>query len=83
MSTDISRIEFMKKYVLSTFAERLRELMDLKSINISKLSQATSIPKSTINCWLLKIRSPQIDFLVEIADYFGVTIDYLLGREDI
>lgn len=73
----------MKKYVLSTFAERLRELMDLKSINISKLSQTTSIPKSTINCWLLKIRSPQIDSLVEIADYFGVTIDYLLGREDI
>lgn len=73
----------MKKNNLSIFAKRLKELMQLQSLSISKLSQETGIPKSTINCWLLQIRSPQIDSLVEIADYFGVTIDYLLGREDI
>ncbi len=72
-----------KKDILTIFANRLKELMNFQSLSISQLSQKINIPKSTINCWLLKIRSPQIDSLVAIADYFGVTTDYLLGREDI
>lgn len=72
-----------KKDILKIFANRLKELMNFQSLSIAQLSQKINIPKSTINCWLLKIRSPQIDSLVAIADYFGVTTDYLLGREDI
>lgn len=72
-----------KKDILTIFANRLKELMNFQSLSIAQLSQKINIPKSTINCWLLKIRSPQIDSLVAIADYFGVTTDYLLGREDI
>lgn len=73
----------MRKDILTIFANRLKELMNFQSLSIAQLSQKINIPKSTINCWLLKIRSPQIDSLVAIADYFGVTTDYLLGREDI
>ncbi len=72
-----------KKDILTIFANRLKELMNFQSLSIAQLSQKINIPKSTINCWLLKIRSPQIDSLVAIAEYFGVTTDYLLGREDI
>ena len=72
-----------KKDILTIFANRLKELMNFQSLSIAQLSQKINIPKSTINCWLLKILSPQIDSLVAIADYFGVTTDYLLGREDI
>lgn len=72
-----------KKDILIIFANRLKELMNFQSLSIAQLSQKINIPKSTINCWLLKIRSPQIDSLVAIAEYFGVTTDYLLGREDI
>lgn len=72
-----------KKDILKIFANRLKELMNFQSLSIAQLSQKINIPKSTINCWLLKIRSPQIDSLVAIAEYFGVTTDYLLGREDI
>ena len=72
-----------KKDILTIFANRLKELMNFQSLSIAQLSQKINLPKSTINCWLLKIRSPQIDSLVAIADYFGVTTDYLLGREDI
>ena len=28
-------------------------------------------------------RSPSLDLLVKLADYFDVTLDYLLGRENI
>ena len=59
-----------KKDILTIIANRLKELMNFQSLSIAQLSQKINIPKSTINCWLLKIRSPQIDSLVAIADYF-------------
>ncbi len=68
--------------VLSIFSSRLIDLMQDKKLNIKELSAKTNIPRSTINSWTLKKRSPKIDYLCTLADYFGVSVDYLLGRED-
>ena len=56
--------------------------MQEKNLNIKELSKLTDIPRSTINSWTLKKRSPMIDYLCVLADFFQVLIDYLLGRED-
>ncbi len=66
----------------SVFVERLQDLMMEKNLNIKELSAKTNIPRSTINGWTLKISRPQIEALCILADFFGVTTDYLLGRED-
>ena len=36
---------------------------------------------STYTTWKKRGTSPKVDDLAKIADYFGVSVDYLLGRE--
>lgn len=74
---------FMNNYeiVRNAFAERLRDLMEERNLSIKKFASLVKIPRTTVNSWLLKIKSPNIHYLCAIADFFGVTTDYLLGRE--
>ena len=67
---------------MNIFSSKLIDLMQDKKLNIKELSAKTNIPRSTINSWTLKKRSPKIDYLCTLADFFGVSVDYLLGRED-
>ncbi|HIU06162.1 MAG TPA: helix-turn-helix transcriptional regulator [Candidatus Onthoplasma faecigallinarum] len=67
---------------MNIFSSKLIDLMQDKKLNIKELSAKTNIPRSTINSWTLKKRSPKIDYLCTLADFFGVTIDYLVGREN-
>ncbi len=64
------------------FAERLKELIVDKKLNNQKLSDAIGIPRTSISNWINGRRTVQIDALVKIAVYFGVTTDYLLGLEN-
>jgi len=64
------------------FAANLRVLMQEKELNLFKLHEDTGIGISTISNWLNLKRSPQIEFLHQLADYFHCSVDYLLGRED-
>lgn len=74
----------MMKYenVLDIFAERLKELIKEKGWTIQEFSLYIHIPRTTINSWLLKQKSPKIDYLCDIANFFKVSTDYLLGREN-
>lgn len=40
-----------------------------------------NISRGTVSAWKNKGTTPQRDILQKIADYFGVTVDYLLGNE--
>ncbi|EPI2195111.1 helix-turn-helix domain-containing protein [Enterococcus faecalis] len=60
--------------------ERIKELCKKRSISVSRLEEELGFPKNTIYQW--KNRTPGTDKLSIVADYFGVTIDYLLGRTD-
>ena len=65
------------------FKDRLKELIELKNNGSQKnLSLATAIPTSTINCWFTKDIKPTYVQIIKLAQYFGVTTDYLLGLED-
>ena len=68
--------------IMDIFAYRLRDLIQEKGWNIQSFSKIIKLPRTTINSWILKTRSPKIDNLCTIADFFGVSVDYLLGRED-
>lgn len=45
------------------------------------VAQKLSVTKQTVSNWENNNIQPSIDMLVKIADFFGVTTDYLLGRE--
>ena len=68
--------------LIEIFSSRLKDLMFEKGLNIKALSNATKIPFTTIDAWILKKSSPKIDNLCAIAEFFNVTTDYLLGREN-
>lgn len=67
-----------------TFAERLKELREEKGLSQRQLEQKLNgkITKSAICFWELGKRTPNLDAVILLADFFGVTLDYLAGREN-
>lgn len=59
--------------------ERVRELANKRRITIAELERTLKIANGTIGKW--DKQNPSIEPLTKIADYFGVSTDYLLGRE--
>ncbi len=64
------------------FAERLQELMKEQGLNQVKLAERVGVKQNTISAWLLKKKEPSLTSLWLVADYFGVDVDYLIGRKD-
>lgn len=64
------------------FIKRFKELLKERNVNCSHLSKVLGFPESTLSNWKNGNRTIQIDSLVLLADFFEVTTDYLLGRED-
>ena len=48
---------------------------------IADFAKNVQIPRTTVNYWVKKKRMPKIEWLYHMADYFGYTIDYIVGRE--
>ena len=55
----------------------LREDMDLRQIDVAK---ATGIDQKTLSNYETGKTNPDSYALIKLADFFGVTIDYLVGR---
>lgn len=60
---------------------RLKELREAKRITQTKLAENLGIKRITYNKYELGQAEPPIKTLVKIADYFNVSIDYLVDRE--
>lgn len=59
---------------------RIKELCEKHGITVSILENRLEIPNNTIYQW--KNRKPGTDRLEMVADYFNISLDYLLGRTD-
>lgn len=55
-------------------------LMSKKGITAKTLSEKTGISPGNISDWKNGRSVPKADTLIKLADYFGVSTDYLLGR---
>lgn len=64
------------------FSERMKELRLAKHYSQVDLAKALSVSKQSVSNWENNNILPSIEMLVAIADYFGVSTDYLLGRTD-
>lgn len=63
--------------------ERLKRLRIEKKLTQSELGNIINVTKVSISGYENGNRSPDTDTLQKLADYFGVSTDYLLGRTDI
>lgn len=64
------------------FGNNLKQLRLEKRISQRKLGEIFEVVNQTVSFWETGSREPDLDTLVKIAKYFGVTTDYLLGLED-
>ncbi len=60
-------------------AERIKILREQKHITQSELAKHFGITRSSVNAWEMGISVPSTQYLVLLAEFFGVSADYLLG----
>lgn len=68
---------------MATFGERFKKLRMEKGLTQDKLAQNFRINKSSISRYEKDIQVPENPALQSFADFFKVSMDYLLGRTDI
>lgn len=61
---------------------RIKELRKAKNITQIKLAMDLNTTQNTISRYETGEREPGIAELIRIADYFRVSVDYLIGRTD-
>ena len=61
---------------------RLREIRKAKGVSQLKLAMDLNTNQNTISRYESGEREPGIDELIKIADYFHISVDYLLERTD-
>ncbi|MGK4078065.1 helix-turn-helix transcriptional regulator [Ligilactobacillus salivarius] len=60
--------------------ERVQHLAKNQGLSVRELGNKLNIGPTTLYKW--KKQTPKSDILIKVADYFGVSTDYLLGRSD-
>lgn len=68
-------------FLRQTFAERLSAIRHAHKLTASELAKDCGLSQSSISSMELGTRSPSIEVICTIADYFNVSVDYLLGND--
>lgn len=66
----------------SVFCERLKDLRAEKGVGQIELAKAINVSKGIISLWENGLREPKLSNLIVLAQYFEVSIDYLVGLEN-
>jgi transcriptional regulator with XRE-family HTH domain len=64
------------------FNDRLKALREDNDLTQEELAKILHINRSTLSNYENIGREPNYTLLIKIADYFNVSLDYLLGRID-
>ena len=61
--------------------ERLKELREAHQLSQTQIAIELGTKQSTYSNWENGIREPKIKKLIEIADYYNISLDSLVGRK--
>ena len=64
------------------FGVRLRKAREAKGLSQAELAQLTHLQPSAISHFETGRRAPSFDNLKRLADALGISVDYLLARQD-
>lgn len=64
------------------YGEALKYQREKAGLNQLELSKAINISHQNINRWEAGKVLPNIDFCVQLADFYGITLDELVGRDE-
>ena len=62
--------------------QRIKELRERSGLTQTELAKKMGVTRSSVNGWEMGVSIPSIMKLVELAMFFHVTTDYLLGMEN-
>lgn len=68
---------------MSTYSNRIRELRKNKSLSQEQLADKLGVTKQAISQLERGTRKPSMAMLESLCDFFNVSSDYLLGKEDV
>ena len=74
--------DFYKSDKAISFHERLAALVEERGTNYSRIASVMPFSKNFFYEWQRTNTLPSLDYLKALAEYFGVSMDYLLGRTD-
>ena len=66
---------------LMLFAEKIKALRVQTNITQADLARELGITRASVNGWEMGLSVPSTPLLVELAVFFAVSVDYLLGLE--
>ena len=58
------------------FGEKIKNLRKTKKVNQQELADYLGIKRATISNWEINRRTPSMDDLKRVAEFFGVSLDY-------
>ncbi|KYH31891.1 helix-turn-helix domain-containing protein [Neomoorella mulderi] len=67
---------------MATFGERLKSLREQKELSQEALGKKFHLSQSIIAHYEAGRKQPSQDILQRLADFFNVSVDFLLGRTD-
>lgn len=67
---------------MANFSERIRELRRSQNMTQAALGTIIGVGQDSISIYEKGKHYPEVRNLIILADFFGVSTDYLLGRTD-
>ncbi|GHU67867.1 transcriptional regulator [Clostridia bacterium] len=64
------------------FPGRLRSLRQDRNLTQKKLAEEIGSVMQTVNTWEMGASTPPLKVLWQLADFFEVSLDHLVGRDD-
>ena len=64
-------------------AEKIKMLRNANNMTQAELARKLNVTRSSVNAWEMGISIPSTTFIVELAQLFKVSTDYLLGYSDV
>ena len=68
---------------MATYSNRIRELRKAKSLSQDQLAEKLNVTKQAISQYERGVRKPSVPLLEALCDFFNVSSDYLLGKDDV
>lgn len=63
------------------FSNRVKQLRQEKGISMEELAKELNVTKSRVNMWENNGTLPRSNALIDLANFFDVSVDYLIGND--
>lgn len=67
---------------MSSFSENLKTLKGQKNVRQKDIAEAIGVSLRAYQYYETNTKEPTLSNLIALADYFDVSLDYLVGRSD-